>query len=77
MKHINLNIKNIHNLVKQYLYLNIFVYVFKNSFDTRIYYSDLYIRKSFQNGYRNINPSNNQDYARHLGEIVSIKNLNG
>ena len=48
----------------------------QTQFDTRIMYSDVYVRGSFNNGYRSILPQYRQDYDRSLGEIVSIKEYN-
>jgi hypothetical protein len=49
----------------------------EDRFDTRIIYSELYTSNSFVDGYRKFAPIARQDYQKHLGAIVAIKNLNG
>jgi hypothetical protein len=56
---------------KTYLYtLNVpFV---RNKFNTRIYYSDLFVNNGFDNAYRYIQAASYKDYNIHLGAIVRI-----
>lgn len=62
---------------KQYIALKSDNPFIEDKFDTRIIYSQLYTSNSFLDGYRQFLPISRQDYQKHLGAIVSIKNLNG
>lgn len=49
----------------------------QTDFSTRIQYSDLFVSKSFDNGYRRFSGLNYRDYPNHVGDIVAIRPFNG
>jgi len=48
----------------------------KNSFDSRIMYSDLHVTDAFKNGYRSFNELNYKDYTKVYGGIVKLIDIN-
>ena len=48
----------------------------KNSFDSRIMYSDLHITDAFKNGYRAFKEINYKDYTKIYGGIVKLIDIN-
>lgn len=49
----------------------------QNSFSTRIQFSDLFVQKNFQNGYRFFPSQGYKDYSAHTGDIVKIVSYQG
>jgi hypothetical protein len=49
----------------------------QTDFSTRIQYSELFVSKSFDNGYRRFSGLNYRDYPNHVGDIVAIRPYNG
>ena len=48
----------------------------KNSFDSRIMYSDIHITDAFKNGYRVFKEINYRDYTKIYGGIVKLIDIN-
>ncbi|MCS7317147.1 MAG: hypothetical protein NZZ41_02340 [Candidatus Dojkabacteria bacterium] len=46
-------------------------------FNTRIQYSELFVNRSFENGYRMFQGLNYRDYSAHLGDLVALRSLSG
>jgi len=47
----------------------------KNSFQTRIMYSDIYVTDAFKNGYRSFWGTNYRDYTNQYGCIIQLINI--
>jgi len=62
---------------KDYRALSDSIPFIQNTFDTRIIYSDLFVKSGFQNGYRRFQPLNKEDYQKNMGQIVEIVTYNG
>lgn len=48
-----------------------------NLFNTRIQYSELFVSRTFENGYRIFQGLNFRDYSAHMGDLVALRNLQG